>query len=61
MFTTFITVDPVSVLVGVCLGCVVGRCIFLIWKEKQDKLIANVLPDEQPENSSVKDYETHTK
>ena len=51
MFTTFITVDPVSVLAGVCLGCVVSRCIFLIWKEKQDKLIANVLPDEQPENS----------
>jgi len=37
MFTTFTAVDPVSVLVGVALGCVVSRCVFLIWKERQDK------------------------
>jgi hypothetical protein len=50
MFDTFTSVDPVSVLAGVCLGCVVSRCIFIIWKEKQDKL-HNALLDEQPENS----------
>lgn len=51
MFTTFTAVEPVSLLTGVVLGCVVSRCIFLIWKERQDKLAANVLSDEQPENS----------
>ena len=42
----FTAVDPVSVLVGVALGVVVSRCAFLIWKERQDKLDANVSPDE---------------
>jgi len=51
MFTTFTTVDPVSLLTGVALGIVVSRCAFLIWKERQDKLIQNVSADEQLETA----------
>lgn len=51
MFTIFTAVDPISFLAGVCLGAVVSRCVFLIWKERQDKLPVNALLDEQSENS----------
>jgi uncharacterized membrane-anchored protein YhcB (DUF1043 family) len=42
--------DPVSLLVGVALGVVVSRCTFLIWKERQDKLDAEVSLDEQSDS-----------
>jgi len=58
MFTTFIAVDPISLLTGVALGVVISRCAFLIWKERQDKLIQNVLTDEQLETAQGNDYET---
>jgi hypothetical protein len=30
------TVDPISFLVGVIFGVVVCRCVFLVWKEKEE-------------------------
>ena len=46
MSPMFTAVDPVSLLVGVAPGIVVSRCIFLIRKERQDKLDADVSLDE---------------